>query len=95
MMLRVTDQSVITNSRTGFSINFLFYLSVEFLIGVVISCTLAILDAIKSLLPKPPRDLSGDVVLVRTLLFIYFKLYNNYIFIINVNNLNIKLIKKM
>jgi len=64
MMLRITDQSVITNSRTGFSINFLFYLSVEFLIGVVISCTLAILDAIKSLLPKPPRDLSGDVVLI-------------------------------
>lgn len=67
MMLRVTDESVITNSRTGFSINFLFYLSVEFLIGAVISSILTILDIIKSLLPKPPRDLSGDVVLVRIL----------------------------
>lgn len=64
MMLRVTDESVITNSRTGFSINFLFYLSVEFLIGAVISSILTILDIIKSLLPKPPRDLSGDVVLI-------------------------------
>ncbi|TGZ46021.1 estradiol 17-beta-dehydrogenase 11-like [Temnothorax curvispinosus] len=64
MMLRVTDESVITNSRGGFSINFLFYLSIEFVIGAVISSILAILDVIKSLLPKPPRDLSGDVVLI-------------------------------
>lgn len=67
MMLRITDKSV-TNSRTGFSINFLFYLSVEFLIGIVISSILAVMNVIKSLLPKPPRDLNGDVVLVRTLL---------------------------
>ncbi|XP_011872828.1 PREDICTED: estradiol 17-beta-dehydrogenase 11-like [Vollenhovia emeryi] len=64
MMLRVTDESVIATSRTGFSINFLFYLCAEFLIGAVISNILAILDIIKSLLPKPPRDLSGDVVLI-------------------------------
>ncbi|XP_018315825.1 short-chain dehydrogenase/reductase family 16C member 6 isoform X2 [Mycetomoellerius zeteki] len=64
MMLRVKDESVTTNSRTGFSINFLFYLSFEFLIGTVISSFLVILNIIKSLLPKPPRDLSGDVVLI-------------------------------
>lgn len=63
-MLRVKDESVNANSRTGFSINFLFYLSFEFLIGTVISGFLVILDVIKSLLPKPPRDLSGDVVLI-------------------------------
>lgn len=63
MMLRVKDESV-TNSRTGFSINFLFYLSFEFIIGTIISSFLIILNAIKSVLPKPPRDLSGDVVLI-------------------------------
>ncbi|XP_018368851.1 PREDICTED: estradiol 17-beta-dehydrogenase 11-like isoform X2 [Trachymyrmex cornetzi] len=64
MMLRVKDESVTTNSRIGFSINFLFYLSFEFIIGAVISSFLVILNVIKSLLPKPPRDLSGDVVLI-------------------------------
>ncbi|XP_011067271.1 PREDICTED: short-chain dehydrogenase/reductase family 16C member 6-like [Acromyrmex echinatior] len=63
MMLRVKDESV-TNSRTGFSINFLFYLSFEFIIGTIISSFLIILNVIKSVLPKPPRDLSGDVVLI-------------------------------
>jgi len=65
-MLRVRDESIVTNLRTGFSVNFLFYLSFEFLIGAVISGFLIILNVIKSLLPKPPRNLSGDVVLVRT-----------------------------
>lgn len=69
MMLRVKDEAVTTNPRAGFSINFWFYLSAEFLIGAVISGFLAILNVIKSQLPKPPRDLSGDVVLVRTLSF--------------------------
>ncbi|XP_012531650.1 estradiol 17-beta-dehydrogenase 11 [Monomorium pharaonis] len=64
MMLRVRDESTITNSRTGFSINVLFYLSAEFLIGAIISGFLTILNIIKSLLPKPPRDLTGDVVLI-------------------------------
>ncbi|KYN07182.1 Short-chain dehydrogenase/reductase family 16C member 6 [Cyphomyrmex costatus] len=63
-MLRVRDESVTTNSKIGFSINVLFYLSFEFLIGAVISSFLVILNVIKSLLPKPPRDLSGDVVLI-------------------------------
>ncbi|XP_018059250.1 PREDICTED: epidermal retinol dehydrogenase 2-like [Atta colombica] len=64
MMLRVKDESVTTNSRRGFSINFLFYLSFEFVIGAIISSFLVILNVIKSLLPKPPRNLSGDVVLI-------------------------------
>ncbi|XP_011632814.1 estradiol 17-beta-dehydrogenase 11-like [Pogonomyrmex barbatus] len=64
MMLRVRDEAVVTDSRTGFSINFWFYLSIEFLIGAVISGFLTLLDVIKSFLPKPPRDLTGDVVLI-------------------------------
>lgn len=41
-----------------------FYLSIEFLIGIAISLFVTILGIVKSLLPKPPRDLTGDVVLV-------------------------------
>ncbi|KAL0124665.1 hypothetical protein PUN28_006494 [Cardiocondyla obscurior] len=63
-MLRIKDEPEATSSRTGFSINFLLYLSIEFLIGAVVSSILAILNAIKSLLPKPPRNLSNDVVLI-------------------------------
>ncbi|EFN75605.1 Retinol dehydrogenase 10-A [Harpegnathos saltator] len=46
------------------SINLWFFLSAEFLIGAVISAILVLLSVIKSLLPKPPRDLTGDVVLI-------------------------------
>ncbi|XP_011171009.1 estradiol 17-beta-dehydrogenase 11 [Solenopsis invicta] len=63
-MLRVRDDSLIKNSTTGFSLNLLLYLSAEFLIGAVIASFLAILNVIKSFLPKPPRDLTGDVVLI-------------------------------
>ncbi|XP_043678131.1 retinol dehydrogenase 10-B-like isoform X1 [Vespula pensylvanica] len=40
------------------------YLSIEFLIAIAISCFISILGLIKSLLPKPPRDLNGNVVLI-------------------------------
>lgn len=75
MMLLVRDKVVIANSRTEPSVNLWFYLSVEFLIGAVISGVLALLGVIKSLLPKPPRDLTGNVVLVS----IFFSKYH-YIF---------------
>lgn len=68
MMLPIREETIITNSRTVSSTNIWLYLSIEFLIGAVISGILTILNAVKSLLPKPPRDLTGDVVLVRTLL---------------------------
>ncbi|KAM0731506.1 Estradiol 17-beta-dehydrogenase 11 [Formica fusca] len=64
MMLSIRDEAITANSRTGSSINIWLYLSMEFLIGAVISGFLSILNAVKSLLPKPPRDLTGDVVLV-------------------------------
>lgn len=67
MMLSIRDEAIIANSRTDSSTNIWFYLSVEFLIGAVISGFLSILNVVKLLLPKPPRDLTGDVVLVRTL----------------------------
>lgn len=68
MMLPIREETIITNSRTVSSTNIWLYLSIEFLVGAVISGFLTILNAVKSLLPKPPRDLTGDVVLVRTLL---------------------------
>ncbi|XP_050455938.1 estradiol 17-beta-dehydrogenase 11-like isoform X4 [Cataglyphis hispanica] len=64
MMLSIRDEAIIVNSRTDSSINIWFYLSIEFLIGAVISGFLSILNVVKLLLPKPPRDLTGDVVLI-------------------------------
>ncbi|XP_070169859.1 retinol dehydrogenase 10-A isoform X3 [Polyergus mexicanus] len=64
MMLSIRDEAITANSRTDSSINIWLYFSIEFLIGAVISGFLSILSAVKSLLPKPPRDLTGDVVLV-------------------------------
>ncbi|XP_076238789.1 putative oxidoreductase SSP0419 isoform X3 [Calliopsis andreniformis] len=39
-----------------------FFFTFEFLVGAALSGFLTILQVIKSLLPKPPRDLTGDVV---------------------------------
>ncbi|CAL1681845.1 unnamed protein product [Lasius platythorax] len=64
MMLPIREETIITNSRTVSSTNIWLYLSIEFLVGAVISGFLTILNAVKSLLPKPPRDLTGDVVLI-------------------------------
>jgi len=69
MMLPMQDK-VITNSRTAYSDNLWLYLSAEFLIATVISGFLTILNVIKSFLPKPPRDLTGNVILVRILISI-------------------------
>lgn len=40
------------------------YLTAEFLIGAAISSVFVFLDIVRSLLPKPPRELTGDVVLI-------------------------------
>lgn len=64
MMLPIKDEGIIANSRIDSSINIWLYLSIEFLIGAIISGFLSTLNAIKSLLPKPPRSLAGDVVLI-------------------------------
>ncbi|XP_072764038.1 short-chain dehydrogenase/reductase family 16C member 6 [Anoplolepis gracilipes] len=63
MMLPIRDEAIITK-RSDSSTNIWLYLSAEFLIGAAISGFLSILSAVKSLLPKPPRDLTGDVVLI-------------------------------
>lgn len=59
------DEASVTNSRLGSpsSVVWLF-LTVEFLIGALLSGLLAILKIVKTFLPKPPRDMAGDVVLV-------------------------------
>ncbi|KAK2587658.1 hypothetical protein KPH14_003777 [Odynerus spinipes] len=65
MMVPLRDKEAIVDTKIGTSSSALwFYLSIEFLIGIAISSFITILDIIKSLLPKPPRDLTGDVVLV-------------------------------
>ncbi|XP_020278152.1 epidermal retinol dehydrogenase 2-like [Pseudomyrmex gracilis] len=55
-----------TNSETGFSITSWLYLSFcfEYVIGFVIISFSVILNIIKLLLPKPPRNLTGNVVLI-------------------------------
>ncbi|XP_031841232.1 estradiol 17-beta-dehydrogenase 11 [Nomia melanderi] len=64
-MFVTIDEASVTNSRLGSpsSVVWLF-LIVEFLIGALLSGFLGILEIVKSLLPKPPRDMTGDVVLV-------------------------------
>ncbi|XP_033332932.2 short-chain dehydrogenase/reductase family 16C member 6 isoform X1 [Megalopta genalis] len=55
----------VTNSRFGSPSTIVWLiLAGELLIGGFVSGLLAILEFVKSLLPKPPRDLTGDVVLI-------------------------------
>lgn len=64
-MLTIRDESVISGPTISSpSSAAWFYLSVEFLVGLGISGFLLFLSLVKSVLPKPPRDLTGDVVLV-------------------------------
>lgn len=59
------DGTLIDKTNFGLpSAKLLLYLSIEFLIAIAIACFISILNLIKSLLPKPPRDLTGNVVLV-------------------------------
>lgn len=62
-MLVLRDDATV-NSRANPSSTVWLFLTFEFLIGALLSGFLTILGLIKSLLPKPPRDLNGDVVLV-------------------------------
>lgn len=65
MMLSFRDDTVITNSKvTNPTTTVWFYLTFEFLIGALFSGFLTLLGIIKSALPKPPRDLTGEVVVV-------------------------------
>lgn len=65
-MSSVKDDAVVVNSQLRHSVSTLwFFLTFEFLISTFLSIFLAILTFIKSLLPKPPRDLTGDIILVR------------------------------
>lgn len=62
-MPSATPSSALINSPSSVT---WFYLSFEFLLGLGISGFLLFLSVVKRLLPKPPRDLTGDVVLVCT-----------------------------
>ena len=65
-MSSVKDDAIVVNSQLRHSVSTLwFFLTFEFLISTFLSIFLAILTFIKSLLPKPPRDLTGDIILVR------------------------------
>ncbi|XP_029041505.2 short-chain dehydrogenase/reductase family 16C member 6-like isoform X1 [Osmia bicornis bicornis] len=64
-MISSRDEALIVNPRMIYpSSNFWLFFTVEFLIGALLSAFLAVLVLLKSLLPKPPRDLTGDVVVV-------------------------------
>ncbi|XP_076395530.1 estradiol 17-beta-dehydrogenase 11 isoform X2 [Megachile rotundata] len=64
-MLFTTDKSLMVNPKMEYpSTNFWVFFTVEFLMGVLLSGFLAILKIVKSSLPKPPRDLTGDVVVI-------------------------------
>ncbi|XP_076763305.1 retinol dehydrogenase 10-A isoform X2 [Xylocopa sonorina] len=64
-MLPVRSETLVGPSRMVCpSSTVWFLLTMEFVIGMFLSAFLAVLAIIKSLLPKPPRDLTGDVVLV-------------------------------
>ncbi|XP_012274464.1 short-chain dehydrogenase/reductase family 16C member 6-like [Orussus abietinus] len=64
-MLPVRDEQLISSSKSvALPSVAWFYLSAEFLIGAALSGILALLAIIRTALPKPPRELSGDVVLV-------------------------------
>lgn len=64
-MSSVKDDAIVVNSQLRHSVSTLwFFLTFEFLISTFLSIFLAILTFIKSLLPKPPRDLTGDIILI-------------------------------
>jgi hypothetical protein len=67
-MLSIKTESIISSPRIS-NPSFLgwLYLNFELLLGLGLSGFLVFLNIIKSLLPKPPRDLTGDVVLVNCL----------------------------
>ncbi|XP_014486252.1 PREDICTED: retinol dehydrogenase 10-B-like [Dinoponera quadriceps] len=64
MLLPNKEEEIIVNPRMVSLTSLWFFFSAEFLIGIAVSAFLALLNAIKSFLPKPPRDLTGDVVLI-------------------------------
>lgn len=62
----IKDEMAIVGSRIPYSsFTIWLFLSIEFVITMLLSIFLRILKIFKSLLPEPPRDLTGDVVLVR------------------------------
>ncbi|KZC13669.1 PREDICTED: estradiol 17-beta-dehydrogenase 11-like [Dufourea novaeangliae] len=64
-MIVPRDETLTVNSRFGSpSVTVCLFLTVELLIGALLSGFLAVLEIVKSRLPKPPRNLTGDVVLV-------------------------------
>lgn len=65
-MLSSADESSNESIRrvSGFPISALFYLGGEIIIAILINFSLTIIDLLKRILPKPPRDLTNDSVVV-------------------------------
>lgn len=64
MMLPLKNEARFSYSGVNGSSNTWLFLTAEFWFGGILSAFLTILAVIKSLLPKPPRDLTGEVVVV-------------------------------
>ncbi|XP_051155727.1 estradiol 17-beta-dehydrogenase 11-like isoform X3 [Leptopilina boulardi] len=64
-MISMREESLISNSRIGGPTSATWwYLSAEFIIALSISGLLTILGIIKTFLPKPPKDLTGEIVVI-------------------------------
>lgn len=65
MLVPVREEVLVSSPRIGSTSSVAWlYLLAEFLIGAAFSGFLALLGLVKSVLPQPPRDLTGDVALV-------------------------------
>lgn len=64
MMVPLKDEARCLYSRANAPLGIWLFLTAEFWLGGVLSGLLTVLTILRSLLPKPPRDLTGEVVLV-------------------------------
>ncbi|XP_063993565.1 short-chain dehydrogenase/reductase family 16C member 6-like [Diachasmimorpha longicaudata] len=63
-MMPLRDAVLVNSRLRGPSSTTWLYLFAEFFLGAVFSAALALLGVVRTILPKPPRNLSGDVVLI-------------------------------
>ncbi|XP_015588068.1 short-chain dehydrogenase/reductase family 16C member 6 isoform X2 [Cephus cinctus] len=64
-MIPLKEESLMFYSKNdNFTTIAWLYLYTQFIVGAVISGFLAFLAVLKSILPKPPRDLTGDIALI-------------------------------
>ncbi|XP_011304013.1 short-chain dehydrogenase/reductase family 16C member 6 isoform X2 [Fopius arisanus] len=63
-MVPLRDDVLVNARPRGPSSTVWIYLLAEFLLAAVFSASLSLLGIIKTILPKPPRDITGDIVLI-------------------------------